>query len=154
LEYAELAARKFQADHHTYLVSAGDCFEALPRMVRYFDEPFANSSAIPTYFCARLAAQHGSKVLLAGDGGDELFGGNERYRTDKIFQTYQEIPEALRKGFLEPLLALIPIKNGVVGMARRYIRRSNLPGFERFYSYNFLCAHTAEEIFESDFLKA
>src|SRR6185369_5399611 len=89
LGYAEITARKFQADHHTYLVSANDCVEALPHMVRYFDEPFANSSAIPTYFCGRLAAQNGVKVLLSGDGGDELFGGNERYLIDKIFQTYQ-----------------------------------------------------------------
>ena len=95
LEYAEITARKFQAEHHTYLVSADDCFDALPHMVRYFDEPFANSSAIPTYFCARLAAQNGVKTLLAGDGGDELFGGNERYLTDKIFQTYQTLPRVV-----------------------------------------------------------
>jgi len=70
LAYAELAAKKFNAEHHTYLVGADDCFEALPQMVRCFDEPFGNSSAIPTYFCARLAAQHGVKVLLAGDDGN------------------------------------------------------------------------------------
>src|SRR5436305_8398129 len=59
LEYAELAARKFGAEHHKYLVGADDCFDALPEMVRSFDEPFGNSSAIATYFCARLAAQNG-----------------------------------------------------------------------------------------------
>ena len=102
LEYAGLAARKFEARHHTYLVSPADCFEALPHMIRYFDEPFANSSAIPTYFCARLAAQNNVKVLLAGDGGDELFGGNEAYATEKIFNAYQNIPGFLRKGLIEP----------------------------------------------------
>jgi asparagine synthase (glutamine-hydrolysing) len=152
LEYAEITARKFKANHHTYLVSANDCFEALPNMVRYFDEPFANSSAIPTYFCGRLAAQHGVKVLLAGDGGDELFGGNERYKSDKIFQAYHSIPKLLRSGLIEPALKAVPMEGGPFGMARRYVRRSNLSGYERFYSYNFLCAHPPEEVFQKDFL--
>ena len=151
LEYAALAAKKFRADHHTYLVTAKDCFEALPHMVRLFDEPFGNSSAIPTYFCARLAAQNGVKVLLAGDGGDELFGGNERYRTDKIFHAYQTLPPTLRKGIVEPILRGVPFDGGVIGKARRYVRRSNLPGFERFFSYNFLCTHPPEEVFQPAF---
>jgi asparagine synthase (glutamine-hydrolysing) len=153
LGYAEITAKRFQARHHTYLVSANDCFEALPRMVRCFDEPFANSSAIPTYFCGRLAAQHGVKTLLAGDGGDELFGGNERYRTDQMFQAYHSIPGVLRKGLIEPLLKAAP-QAGPFGMARSYVRRSNLAGFERFYSYNFLCAHPPEEVFTGEFLGA
>jgi asparagine synthase (glutamine-hydrolysing) len=152
LGYAEITARKFNTKHHTYLVSARDCVEALPNMVRYFDEPFANSSAIPTYFCGRLAAEHGVKVLLAGDGGDELFGGNERYTADKIFQAYHAIPKVLRKGLIEPVLKAVPMDAGPLGMARRYVRRSNLQGYERFYSYNFLCAHPPEEVFQKDFL--
>lgn len=152
LEYAEITARKFNAKHHTYLVSADDCLEALPKMVRYFDEPFANSSAIPTYFCGRLAAQHGVKVLLAGDGGDELFGGNERYKSDKIFQAYHSIPKFLRKGMIEPTLKALPLEGGPFGKARRYVRRSNLHGAERFYSYNFLCAYPPETVFQDSFL--
>lgn len=153
LEYAEIAARKFQADHRTHLVNAADCFDALPRMVPYFDEPFANSSAIPTYFCARLAAANGVRTLLAGDGGDELFGGNERYRTDKVFDVYQRVPRALRKGLIEPVLGCAPFENGPVGKARRYIRRSNIPPVERFFSYNLLCTHPLREVFCDDFLE-
>ena len=152
LGYAAITARKFQTAHHTYRVNAADCFEALPRMVRFFDEPFANSSAIPTYFCARLAAENGASTLLAGDGGDELFGGNERYRTDKIFQSYQLLPRALRKGLIEPALALVPGEPGPLGKAKRYIRRSNIPPVERFFSYNFLSTHSFQEIFEGDFV--
>jgi asparagine synthase (glutamine-hydrolysing) len=152
LEYAEITARKFGARHHTYKVSANDCMEALPHMVRYFDEPFANSSAIPTYFCGRLAAQNGVKVLLSGDGGDELFGGNERYRTHKVFQTYQRVPTAVRRGLIEPLLSLVPAETGIFDKARKYVRRSNMPPLERYFSYSFLCAHPLEEIFRRDFL--
>lgn len=154
LEYAEIAAKKFGAEHHTYLVGPEDCFDALPRMIASFDEPFGNSSAIPTYFCARLAAQHGVGVLLAGDGGDEMFGGNEWYATDKIFGAYQNVPSVLRKGLIEPILAGLPFRNGLVGKARSYVRRSNLPGLERVMSYHFLCAHSLGDIFEKDFLEA
>ena len=154
LRYAGITASKFQTNHHTYRVSAADCFEALPHMVRFFDEPFANSSAIPVYFCARLAAQNGVRTLLGGDGGDELFGGNERYRTDKIFQTYQTVPRLLRKGVIEPVLALLPAERGPLGKARRYIRRSNIRPVERFFSYNFLLAHPPEEVFATDFLES
>lgn len=154
LGYAEIAARHFNADHHTYLVTAGDCFDALPEMIRSFDEPFGNSSAIPTYFCARLAASHGVKTLLAGDGGDELFGGNEWYASDRIFQVYQDLPGLLRKGLVEPILRVLPFENGVVGKARRYVRRSNLPAYDRIMSYHFLCAHPPGDVFAPGFLDA
>jgi asparagine synthase (glutamine-hydrolysing) len=152
LEYAEIAAKKFGAEHHTYLVGPEDCFDALPRMIASFDEPFGNSSAIPTYFCARLAAQHGVGILLAGDGGDEMFGGNEWYATDKIFGAYQGVPSVLRKRLIEPILAGLPVRDGLVGKARSYVRRSNLPGLERILSYHFLCAHSPRDVFGKDFL--
>jgi asparagine synthase (glutamine-hydrolysing) len=153
LEYAEIAAIKFKSDHHTYLVGPDDCLEALPHMVRYFDEPFGNSSAIPTYFCARLAAQNSVKVLLAGDGGDELFGGNEAYRVDKLFDMYQRVPAVLRKGLVEPLLSVLPTERGLVGKAQRYVRRSNMPRIQRSLSSHFLSVHPWNEIFEPDFLR-
>jgi asparagine synthase (glutamine-hydrolysing) len=152
LEYAEITSRRFGAKHHTFLVGPEDCLKALPGMVRAFDEPFANSSAIPTYFCAKLAAENGTKVLLAGDGGDELFGGNERYRTDKIFGVYQKVPRLLRKGLVEPALALLPDSIQLVAKGRSYVRRSNIPALKRFFSYNFLSAHSPSDVFEPDFL--
>jgi asparagine synthase (glutamine-hydrolysing) len=154
LGYAELAARKFQSEHHTYLVGPRDCFEALPRMIRSVDEPFGNSSAIPTYFCARLAAQNGVKTLLAGDGGDELFGGNERYATDKIFEIYHNLPRVLRKGLIEPALRILPTGIGPFRRARGYVRRANMSGVERMLSFQFLRTHPPEEIFQGDFLRA
>jgi asparagine synthase (glutamine-hydrolysing) len=154
LEYARITARAFQATHHEYLVNANDCAESIPDMVRYFDEPFGNSSAIPTYFCARLAAQNGVKTLLAGDGGDELFGGNERYLTDKIFAAYDRIPGVLRKGAVEPLLRAMPIRTGLVARARSYVRRASLPQPERFFSFNLLLDNPIDSIFEPDFVQA
>jgi asparagine synthase (glutamine-hydrolysing) len=153
LGYAEIAAKRFNTDHHTYLVSAADCLDALPHMVRFFDEPFGNSSAIPTYFCARLAAHNGVNVMLAGDGGDELFGGNERYATDKAFQIYHNVPRVLRR-LLEPVVAGFPIEPSLIRRARGYIRRANMPGVERMLSFQFLQTHPPVEVFEGDFMQA
>jgi asparagine synthase (glutamine-hydrolysing) len=152
LGYAEIAAKRFGAKHHTYFVTPRDCFEAIEPMVRYFDEPFANSSAIPTYFCARLAAEAGVKALLAGDGGDELFGGNERYRTDKLFELYHSIPGILRRGVIEPALSMAPASGGLIRKARGYVRRANLRGVERFLSFQFLSMHPPAEVFDSGFV--
>jgi asparagine synthase (glutamine-hydrolysing) len=154
LGYAALAAKRFQAKHHTYLVGAQDCFEALPQMVRGFDEPFGNSSAIPTYFCARLAAQNGVKVLLAGDGGDELFGGNERYSIDKIYEIYHQVPLPLRKGLIEPVVRGLPLRLPLVQRARGYVRRAKMRGVERMLSFQFLRTHPLADIFDGDFLKS
>jgi asparagine synthase (glutamine-hydrolysing) len=153
LGYAEITAKKFGAEHHTFLVGPQDCLQVLPQMVRSFDEPFGNSSAIATYFCARLAAQNGVKVLLAGDGGDELFGGNEWYSTDKIFQAYGRIPAVFRKRLIEPVLHHLPIDAGVVQRARRYVRRANIPPIERAFSYNFLCRQNPTEVLDDGFLQ-
>jgi asparagine synthase (glutamine-hydrolysing) len=152
LSYAKLAATRFSARHHTHFVAPHECFEALQEMVRHFDEPFANASAIPTYFCARLAAQRGVRTLLAGDGGDELFGGNERYKTDKIFQVYGHAPWLLRKGLIEPALRMLPARIGVVRRGRGYVRRASMPTVERFLSFMFLKTHDPREIFEDDFI--
>jgi asparagine synthase (glutamine-hydrolysing) len=122
-------------------------------MVAAFDEPFGNSSAIPTYFCAKLAADHGVRVLLGGDGGDELFAGNERYLTDKIFAVYDDVPVTLRAGLIEPALRVLP-SAGVFGRAARYVRRAKMPGVERMMSFQFLQTHAASDVFEPDFVRA
>lgn len=152
LEYAEIAAHKYQAEHFKYLVGARDCMKALPEIIRSFDEPFGNSSAVPTYFCSRLAAQHGVRAVLAGDGGDELFAGNEWYATDKLFERYHKIPKLFRKALIEPALAVLPIDQGPIRRARGYVRRANMPPVQRVLSYQFLFTHSPADIFQQEFL--
>ncbi|MFZ1060707.1 MAG: asparagine synthase-related protein [Candidatus Rokuibacteriota bacterium] len=155
LRYAELAARHFNAAHYTETVTPDEALAALPRLVEAFDEPFGNNSALGTFFCARLARQCGIKHLLAGDGGDEIFGGNERYRTDRIFGLYHRIPRLIRRGLLEPILLHGPDgRAGLVGRVQRYIRRANLPNPGRFYSYEFFFAQKAEEFLTPEFIQA
>ena len=74
---AALVARKFNTEHHEILVRP-DSVALVSKLVQYFDEPFGDSSAIPTYIVSEFAAQH-VKVVLTGDGGDELFAGYESF---------------------------------------------------------------------------
>ncbi len=78
LPYAREVARLFDTDHHEFVVRP-DALSILDRVIAHFDEPFGDSSAIPTWYVSEIAARHVT-VVLSGDGGDELFGGYSRYR--------------------------------------------------------------------------
>ncbi len=151
--YARIAANHFNADHHEYVVTPDDAYGIISSIIKLYDDPFGNASVIPTYFCARLAKNEGINVLLAGDGGDEVFAGNERYHTDKIFSLYSEIPKGLRDLVLEPLVFNMPSGFPLVNKAIKYIKRSNIPNPKRIYSYNFLDNFGIENVFDGDFLE-
>lgn len=154
LSYAGLAARHFGASHHTQVVTADEGFSALPDVVEAYDEPFGNNSALPTYLCARLARESGVRLLLAGDGGDEIFGGNDRYRREYVLSRYQLIPRAVRRRFIEPLLAVLPAGGGtLLGKAQRYVQRASQPNPDRFYAREFYVAHERTRLLHPDFLE-
>lgn len=155
LGYAGITARHFRTNHHTRIVTADAALAALPGLIEAYDEPLGNNSVLGTLFCAQLAREHGVTHLLAGDGGDEIFGGNERYRTDRIFGRYARVPAMIRRGLLEPiLLGYAGDLRGVLGRAQRYIRRANLPNPARFYSYEFFMEQNGPELLQPEFLRA
>jgi len=78
LPYARMVAARYATDHHEFVVKPS-AVELLPKLVWHYDEPYADSSAVPTYYVAQLARRHVT-VALTGDGGDESFAGYERYR--------------------------------------------------------------------------
>jgi len=154
MEYARLAAQRFDATIHEYYLKPDDILEAIPLIARTYDEPFANDSAVPTYFCAKRAARDGVKIMLAGDGGDEIFGGNERYAKQMVFEHYGRLPVFLRSRLIEPVAngipggdALLPIRK-----LRSYIRQASVPLPERMESYNFIYRQALDEMFEPEFL--
>ncbi|MDX9838297.1 MAG: asparagine synthase-related protein, partial [Azoarcus sp.] len=102
MEYARIAAKHFGADHREYYVTPDDLLDGIPHVATHYDQPFGNSSAVPAWICAARAREDGIDKILAGDGGDELFGGNTRYAKQRIFGWYDSIPAALRRGLLEP----------------------------------------------------
>ncbi|MEW5957100.1 MAG: asparagine synthase (glutamine-hydrolyzing) [Chloroflexota bacterium] len=95
LEYARLAAQRYGADHHEFVVRA-EALDLVPRLVRHYGEPFADSSAIPTYLVSHFTRQHVT-VALSGDGGDELFAGYERFAAARLIQIYRRVPTWARR---------------------------------------------------------
>ncbi|HYR88043.1 MAG TPA: asparagine synthase-related protein [Terriglobia bacterium] len=155
IEYARIAARHNKSRHSEYFVTPDDILALIERAVPAFDEPFGNSSIIPTYYCARLAAENGVTHLLAGDGGDELFGGNARYLDDRVFQHYSSIPGSLR-GVIEPVVSAGSAWTNLsfFDRAARYIRRSNIRVPDRLFSYTLLSSVPGADLFTADFLAA
>lgn len=154
MEYARIAARRFGLDMHEYYLRPDDIVEAMPVIAAHYDEPFANESAVPTYFCAKLAAAAGHTVMLAGDGGDEIFGGNARYAKQKVFEVYHALPAVLRKGLIEPFAALPGLS--VLPPARKlqsYLRQANIPLPERMETYNYLHRQPLDTLFTRAFLE-
>ena len=154
MDYARIAARHFQTRSREYYVTPEDVVESIPAVAGYCDEPFGNASIVPAYLCARFARFDGTTLLLAGDGGDELFGGNERYATQAVFERYGKVPGPLRWGLIEPLSALIPFGSHIsaVRKARRYIAQAKVPLPDRFETYNFLQRTPLAEVFDPEFL--
>ncbi|OIP66367.1 MAG: asparagine synthase [Nitrospirae bacterium CG18_big_fil_WC_8_21_14_2_50_70_55] len=152
--YARITARHFGARHHERVVTPDDLVDSLERVVGCFDEPFGNSSAIAVYQCARFARAQGMTTLLAGDGGDELFAGNERYATDALFQRYAHLPAPVR-GLLGAVAAsdrfcALP----GVGKVGRYVRRARLPNPDRILSYGLYADQHLAEVVQPELLAA
>ncbi len=152
INFARITAERFHTRHHERRLNPNDALEAIPKLIQYYDEPLANSSAIGAYYCARLARETGVDTLLAGDGGDELFAGNERYALDKYFALYHSVPNWLRRGLLEPMASLLPPNDGWLSLPRRYVRRAQIPNPRRILSYNHFLNTKPEEVFDPAFL--
>lgn len=153
MEFARTAANHFDCAHHIYEVVPADIVALIPKIAAAYDEPFGNSSAVPTYFCARLAKQHGIDHLLGGDGGDELFGGNERYIRHRIFEAYRHVPGWIKGTFLSPLAKRIDPETGMFPIRKlsSYVRQAEIPLPERFESWNLIYREGADRIFSEDF---
>ena len=155
MEYARCAVERFRSRSHEIYVKPQDIVTAIPIIAREYDEPFGNASAVPTYFCAKAAREAGFERMLAGDGGDEIFGGNTRYAKQKVFEAYFRLPAALRRGLIEPVAHL----RGASGIfplrkLRSYVDQANVRLPLRLESYNFLHRSALSEIFEPDFIDA
>ncbi len=152
--FARAAAKHFGANLTEYYVTPEDISGTVDEIATTYDEPFGNSSAIPTLFCARLAAENGKTHLLAGDGGDELFAGNERYETQTIFDYYHQIPGWMRSAIVEPVFLnnaanWTPLSRKV----RRYIEQANVEMPERLQTYNTLNTNRIADVFTTEFLE-
>ncbi len=96
LQYAGMVARQYGTEHTEFVVRP-EAVKILPTLIYHYDEPYADSSAIPTYYVSKLTREHVT-VALNGDGGDESFAGYERYWADALAARYEHIPRLLREG--------------------------------------------------------
>jgi asparagine synthase (glutamine-hydrolysing) len=104
--YAAAVARHLNTEHTELTVTSKEAFDVVPRLPEYYDEPFADSSQVPTLLVSAMTRQHVT-VALSGDGGDELFGGYSRYKlAQRFWLTLSMLPRPIRKSFTQGLRAL------------------------------------------------
>lgn len=135
LPYAKAIAQKYETDHHEFMVRP-DALEILPKLVWFYNEPFADSSAVPTYYVSKITKNYVT-VTLNGDGGDESFAGYERYLADRLAHYYSIIPRWVHDRVVKRVVDLLPssahrrsflrrLKRLLKGIAevpeRRYVR--------------------------------
>jgi asparagine synthase (glutamine-hydrolysing) len=154
-QYANIAVKHFGTRHHNYYVTPQDVVDAIPLIARAYDEPFGNASAVPSYYCAKMAREDGVSLMIAGDGGDELFAGNVRYVKQRTFELYYRFPALLRHALIEPLAMGIPGAKYVPPLRKlqSYIAQAKVPLPDRLESYNFLHRSPARDIFQDSFLE-
>ena len=133
LHHARRVAEHVGADHHEFIVRP-DALEVLPILVEHYGEPYADSSAIPTYYVARETRRHVT-VALNGDGGDESFAGYERYAAMRLAERYRRIPALLRESVVRQAIELMPsseTKRSRVRDVKRFVQAASLPKVERY----------------------
>ncbi|MCU0553289.1 MAG: asparagine synthase (glutamine-hydrolyzing) [Syntrophales bacterium] len=147
--YAREVARFHGTEHREIALTARDVLEAVPAVLESFDEPFADSSALPTYIVSRETARS-VKVALSGDGGDELFAGYRMYAGERWASLYTLIPGALRRGLIEPLAAALPdsretLLTDYARRVKKFVRGAGQPFERRFLAWNEIFDRAARE---------
>jgi asparagine synthase (glutamine-hydrolysing) len=153
LPYARAVAERYATDHHEMIVRT-HAIEVLPRLVRHYGEPYADSSAVPTYYVSQMTRQHVT-VALNGDGGDECLGGYERYLGQLLALRYQRLPWLLRRLVIEPAAALVPgslSRRSRLQQAKRFLQRASLPTAQRYAGWvTFFTPEQKRELYRPDF---
>lgn len=146
--YAKLVSAYYDTEH-TELEAYPVLSEIMDKLVESFDEPFSDDSIIPSYYISREAAKY-VKVALTGLGGDELFGGYERYLGLKLSEVYQHVPTMIRTMIINPLiLSLNELSSGDyrVNHMKRFIRNSNLQEKDRYLGYISILNNSQKKLF-------
>lgn len=154
LEYARIASSHFATVAREYQATASDIIDTFPQIAAAYDEPFGNSSAVPTLLCARLARRAGVTRLLAGDGGDELFAGNERYAKQLAFERYCQLPPLVRHLFMDGVAGLISkdSKTTILRKFRSFVDQARIPLPDRLESWNYVVRTGIAEMLHPDLL--
>ncbi|HBE81581.1 MAG TPA: asparagine synthase (glutamine-hydrolyzing) [Pyrinomonadaceae bacterium] len=155
LKYAKRVAEHVGAEYNEFIVRP-NALEILPTLVEHYGEPYADSSAIPTYYVAKETRKHVT-VALNGDGGDESFAGYERYAAMKAASTFQKIPAVVRMMFVENPLRIMPALgpgNRPIERWINFLRASALSKEERYFKWVSTFDHNAKATMYTDEFRA
>ncbi len=152
-EHARAVAAHLGTEHTELYVTAGEAQEVIPRLPQLFDEPFADPSQIPTFLVAALARRHVT-VSLSGDGGDELFGGYNRYAIGRsLWSRMKPVPRFLRRGVASAVQAVTPATWDRIGEAARHAlprRWQAVPSGDKLHKFaHILAVDEPEAIYRS-----
>lgn len=135
-KYARLVAQRYGTNHHEFVVRP-DIKDLVPRLVSIFDQPFADSSAIPNYYVCEMTKRHVT-VALSGLGGDEIGGGYERYLGAMLAEFYRRLPGARVKEWLGMLVRYVPDYWGYgpsISRVKRFLASANWNAAERYAGF-------------------
>ncbi len=154
LHYAQMASKFFSTEHKDMIVKP-DIKQILSKLIWFYDEPFADTSVIPTYFLTKLAASE-LKVVLSGDGGDENFAGYPTYVADKLSRYYNMLPGFIRD-MSRKAINKLPVSFDKVSFdykAKRFTQGVRYPPLKAHYSWRLIYTDEEKELFYSqDFKK-
>lgn len=151
VDYARQVAEKFSTDHHEFTVK-GNVADSVEAIARYFDEPFADPSFVPTYFVSKLARQKVT-VALAGDGGDENFAGYTKYSIDNTENKIRKLfPKIIRETFFPPIASLLSrFKNPVCRKGSTLLNTLSVsPSYGFFLSNCFFSEKLWDQLLQDD----
>ncbi len=149
--YARLAAERFETEHEEFRVEPS-AVDILPKLVWHYDEPFADSSAIPTWYVSELTRRHVT-VALSGDGGDELFAGYPRYRAVWLGAWFDHLPHLLRAPLTARFWQRLPASPRQKSLRRRFKRFVDVLGrspARRYLEWIAIFGHTRRAELYSD----
>jgi asparagine synthase (glutamine-hydrolysing) len=154
IHHARRIAEHVGADHHEFIVRP-DALEVLPTLVEHYGEPYADSSAVPTYYVAKETRKHVT-VALNGDGGDESFAGYERYIAMGLTEKYRRVPSFLRESVIKETVNLIPtspLKRSKVRSVQRMLNAVALPRVDRYTRWMSVFNEETKQPLYSDFFR-
>jgi asparagine synthase (glutamine-hydrolysing) len=146
LPYAAMVAKKYGTEHHEIVVRP-DSIGILQKFVKHFGEPFADSSAIPTFLVSEFAARY-VKVALSGDGGDELFGGYTSFRKVQELSGFDRVPQAMRLA-----ASWISARLPYAALGKNYLHMiSRRTGMERYFAFNYAPFHMRSRLLRPEWM--
>ena len=133
LAYARIVAKRFGTKHYEFVVKP-NAIEILPKLIEHYGEPFADSSAVPTFYLSQLTKKYVT-VVLNGDGGDEVFAGYKHHFASRLADYYYRFPHFLKTKLINKIVSFLPknaSRQSKIAHLRRFVEAGNLNCAERY----------------------